>query len=249
MSEASVGPWLRIRFAKLGKVRFTSHRDVARAWERAVRRIGLPVAWSKGFSPRPLLSFGLALPTGAESVAEYLDVRLEHADQRSELPRLLTEALPAGVTALLVVDRGEDTVSLQQAVTSCSWELEVDGVSGEELETRIERFRSSQDVTVTRLRKGIEVQEDVRAPVRHIRLQQSPGPSGPVWCVTAEVAARPRGVRPAELVTALGADLFLARSRRTHQWIERDGERFEPLPWDGVPISSGATVTGQERAS
>jgi hypothetical protein len=56
-------------------------------------------------------------------------------------------------------------------------------------------------------------------------------------------------VRPAELVTALGAGLFLARSRRTHQWIERDGERFEPLPWDGVPFSSGVTVTGQERAS
>ena len=45
-------------------------------WERALRRSGLPVAWSEGFSPRPLLSFGLALPTGDESLAEYLDVRL-----------------------------------------------------------------------------------------------------------------------------------------------------------------------------
>ena len=46
-------------------------------WERALRRSGLPVAWSEGFSPRPLLSFGLALPTGGESLAEYLDVRLD----------------------------------------------------------------------------------------------------------------------------------------------------------------------------
>src|ERR1017187_10448785 len=65
---------LRVRFAKVGKIRFTSHRDVARMWERALRRSGLPVARSQGFNPRPLVGFGLALPTGCESLAEYLDV-------------------------------------------------------------------------------------------------------------------------------------------------------------------------------
>ena len=67
---------LRLRYAKLGKVRFTSHRDTARIWERAMRRAGVPVATSAGFTPRPRLSFGLALPTGAESVAEYLDAEV-----------------------------------------------------------------------------------------------------------------------------------------------------------------------------
>ena len=67
---------LRLRFTKAGKVRFTSHRDVARMWERALRRSRLPVAYSQGFSPHPLVSFGLALPTGCESHGEYLDVRL-----------------------------------------------------------------------------------------------------------------------------------------------------------------------------
>jgi hypothetical protein len=65
---------IRFRFTKLGKIRFTSQRDVARMWERALRRSGLPVAWSEGFSPHPLLSFSLALPTGCESLAEYLDI-------------------------------------------------------------------------------------------------------------------------------------------------------------------------------
>ena len=55
---------VRFRFTKLGKIRFTSHRDVARMWERALRRSLLPVALSQGFSPHPLLSFGLALPDG-----------------------------------------------------------------------------------------------------------------------------------------------------------------------------------------
>ena len=58
---------LRIAFSKHGKIRFTSHRDVARIWERALRRTNLPVAYSEGFTPRPKLSFGLALSTGHES--------------------------------------------------------------------------------------------------------------------------------------------------------------------------------------
>ena len=60
---------LRLRFTKTGKVRFTSHRDVARMWERALRRSRLPLAYSQGFVPHPLVSFGLALPTGCESSA------------------------------------------------------------------------------------------------------------------------------------------------------------------------------------
>ena len=64
----------RMRFSKLGKIRFTSHRDVARIWERALRRATLPVAYTEGYSPHPKLSFGLALSTGHESLGEYLDV-------------------------------------------------------------------------------------------------------------------------------------------------------------------------------
>ena len=90
---------LRVRFQKLGKVRWTSHRDVARMWERACRRVQLPLAWTGGFSPRPKLSFGLALPTGAESVAEYLDLELapDAVVDVENLPARLSPALPAGV--------------------------------------------------------------------------------------------------------------------------------------------------------
>ena len=78
-SSAAEHRRVRFRFSKMGKIRFTSHRDVARMWERALRRSRLPVALSQGFSPHPLLSFGLALPTGCESYGEYLDARLESA--------------------------------------------------------------------------------------------------------------------------------------------------------------------------
>ena len=127
---------LRLRFTKAGKVRFTSHRDVARMWERALRRSRLPVAYSQGFVPHPLVSFGLALPTGCESRGEYLDVRLgppaPEETSLADLAAVLSPLLPEGVdvTAAGVVPEAEG--SLQQEVASCDWELEVDGVPGEE---------------------------------------------------------------------------------------------------------------------
>src|SRR5581483_2294335 len=123
---------VRFRFTKLGKVRWTSHRDVARMWERALRRAQLSVTYTGGFSPRPKVSFGLALPTGAESVCEYLDVEFEHDLDELDvvsLPARLTPALPVGidVTAAAVID--DRAESLQQAVTSCRWEVAINNES------------------------------------------------------------------------------------------------------------------------
>ena len=104
---------LRLRFAKSGKIRFTSHRDVARLWERALRRSRLPVAYSQGFVPHPLVSFGLALPTGCESMGEYLDVRLGGPSPGetpvADLPEALSTLLPEGMevqAAALIGDSG-----------------------------------------------------------------------------------------------------------------------------------------------
>ena len=120
---------IRIRYTKHGKVRFTSHRDVARIFQRVLRRAGLPVAYSQGFSPRPKIAFGLALSTGHESEAEYLDIDLDperiNGLEMSDLPARLSNELPEGmaVTAAVVIDRR--TASLQQAVTSCTWQIDV----------------------------------------------------------------------------------------------------------------------------
>ncbi len=119
---------LRARFTKIGKVRWTSHRDVARMWERALRRSRVPVSYTAGFTPRPQLSFGLALPTGCESVAEYLDIVLDEPVEPAELARGVGSVLPEGVDVVGagVVEPG--TNSLQEDVSSCTWEIHVPGV-------------------------------------------------------------------------------------------------------------------------
>ena len=165
---------VRFRFSKAGKIRFTSHRDVARMWERALRRSRLPVALSQGFNPHPLLSFGLALPTGCESRGEYLDARLEEARPGdvplSELPALLTELLPEGMAVQAVAPVGMAEGSLQQEVASCTWELEVLGVIGEELEERIERVLAAPSLTVQRERKGRQTEDDIRPAILSLAL-------------------------------------------------------------------------------
>ena len=79
---------VRLRFTKLGKLRFLGHRDLARCWERAIRKAELPIAYSEGFSPRPRMHFGLALPTGCESEAEYGDAGGHRCDRCAARRRL-----------------------------------------------------------------------------------------------------------------------------------------------------------------
>jgi radical SAM-linked protein len=245
---------VRIRYAKVGKVRFTGHRDVVRMWERAFRRSGLPVAWSEGFSPHPLISFGLALPTGAESWAEYLDVVLQAPPQLADLPQRLSALLPAGVDAQVAGILGKETGSLQQEVSSCSWKLEVLGLAAEELASRVERLLAAPGVLVERERKGRVVHDDLRPAVLSLAMSPAddvpPGVearSGGLW-IDAELATQPRGVRPRELLEGLGPGATLSRACRMHQWIERDGARWEPLEHSGTDTRVGATHAA-ERAS
>src|SRR5271165_2480577 len=88
---------LAIRYAKRGRMRFASHRDIARAVERGVRRAGLPVAYSAGFSPHPKISYSGGAPTCAASEAEYLEIALTQVCDPGDVRGRLDAALPAGI--------------------------------------------------------------------------------------------------------------------------------------------------------
>jgi radical SAM-linked protein len=225
---------IRIRFAKLGRVRWTSHRDVARMWERALRRCRLPVAYTAGFSPRPQLSFGLALPTGCESVAEYLDVVLSEPVDPSSLCDRVSPMLPDGVEAMAACAVERSTASLQQDVSSCTWEITVPHAATAQLEEVIARTLRAERLEVRRERKGRPVVDDVRPSLRSLSCIPADG-EGAV--LRAELVTRPRGVRPTDLARAMGVEFGVAR--RTSQWIERDGSRWEPL---AAPVMPDAVV-------
>jgi radical SAM-linked protein len=122
---------LRIRYAKLGPLRFSSHRDFQRALERALRRARVPMAFSAGFSPHPKVSYANAAPTGAASEAEYVEIAVVRRCDPAAVRAELDAALPPGLDVVDVVEaRTPDLVGQLEA---SRWRIEVPGVSAEEL--------------------------------------------------------------------------------------------------------------------
>jgi radical SAM-linked protein len=224
----------RVRFTKLGKIRFLSHRDLARIWERSLRRSGIQVAYSEGFSPRPRLSFGLALSTGHESLGEYLDIDLAEDLDPADLPGIVTPSLPEGMTAQVAVVIPPGIDSLQQAVVSSSWQVGLPDVPPEAIEAAIARVLAAPELPIEVERKGNPVTFDARPAI----LAVAPADGG----LTAELATQPRSLRPAELLQALDPQWGEGRVLRTHQWTLVDGARCEPIPF-GDSGTRGATST------
>ena len=218
---------VRVRSTKIGKVRFTSHRDAARIWERALRIAGLSIAATEGFTPRPKISFGLALPTGAESIAEYTDIEFrDGADvDIDSLPERLSEALPNGFDVLAAEPRERGTDSLQQAVTSCTWELWSPLLDADD-HLGARRLLESTELVLERERKGKVSADDVRPMI----LDLQPAPTGDR--LVADLVTVGRALRPAELATLAYPDTnpLDVRALRTHQFLDHDGERREVLP-------------------
>jgi len=233
--KLSDGLPVRLRFTKLGKVRFVSHRDVARAFERAFRIEQLPMAFTQGFSPRPKVSFGLALGTGHESIAEYLDLELADPVDVDELPGRVSAALPEGIDVNGACELAERAPSLQEAVESVEIQLRLVDLDSTVLADAIGRALAADTLPITTTRKGCNVVEDLRPALRRLVVHVDDD-GAPV--VHAEVNTRPRGLRPADLLVALrdlaASTLGVGEDRvlRTHQWIERDGARLEPLEAD-----------------
>lgn len=157
---------LRIRYAKRGRLRFTSHRDVSRAIERAVARAGIPMAYSSGFHPHPRISYAGASPTGAASEAEYVELGLAEVCSAADVRRELDAVLPEGLDIVDVVDGAESLAgSLTDLLQGSRWRLDLVGAEAAEAAAAVERFLAADSVPVERMtKKGLRT-FDCRAAV------------------------------------------------------------------------------------
>ncbi|MGW0764269.1 TIGR03936 family radical SAM-associated protein [Streptomyces sp. NPDC002676] len=207
---------IRLRYTKRGRLRFTSHRDFQRAFERALRRAEVPMAYSAGFTPHPKVSYANAAPTGTGSEAEYLEIALTDQRDPEKLRVLLDESLPAGLD---VVDAVEARTSgLADRLTASVWELRLDGVDPAGAERAVEAFTEADTVEVQRMTKNGVRTFDARPAVVSLEVVSTERHSSPADRPTDQPCAILRlvvrhvtpAVRPDDVLSGLRAVADLA---------------------------------------
>ena len=192
---------LRVRYAKRGRLRFSSTRDFQRALERALRRAGVPMAFSAGFHPHPKVSYANAAPTGTASEAEYFEISVTERVDPQSVRRALDEALPEGLDVLEVVEATPG--ALADRLQASDWVLDFAGVPVEQLQRAADTFLAQERAEVTRMFKTGAKTFDVRAAVVSLVAQQSRRPGCAILRVVVRHATP--AVRPDDILTALRA--------------------------------------------
>ena len=230
---------LRIRYAKRGRMRFTSTRDFQRALERAVRRAALPMAYSGGFHPHPKISYANAAPTGAASEAEYVEISLTRAVDPAAVAPLLDASLPEGLDVLEVVDAADLPGALADRLEGSVWAMRFraagpgEAVDAEGMALAVASFLAVAELHVSRMMKKGPRDLDVRAAVLDLTVADGPVPGagadprgGDVVLLVSLRHTTPT-VRPEEVWTALrqlsGLDLPRPVSTRLRQGPVVDG--------------------------
>jgi radical SAM-linked protein len=258
---------VRLRYAKRDRLRFTSHRDFARAFERALRRAGVPIAYSAGFSPHPKVSYVGAAPTGVASEAEYLEIGLAERVDVERLRAALDRALPPGIDIVDAV--AAEGGSLAERIDVSEWEITLPGVEPELVRSALKAFFAADKVEVERRTKSGTRAVDVRSAVISavtynggvagavasaepggdglgVSTAASAGPCAIIVCVVRHLTP---AVRPDDLLTGLRhvADLDPAgfpappqATRLAQGALTAEGRIADPLDADrgGAPIGT-----------
>jgi radical SAM-linked protein len=193
---------LTIRYAKRSRMRFASHRDIARAVERGVRRAGLPVAFSAGFSPHPKISYSGGAPTGAASEAEFLEIALTRPCDPALVRDQLDAALPAGIDVIEVTDLA---VAPAPRLEVSHWQVVLPGIAPADADRAVQAFLDADTAEVERLTsKGIRRLE-ARAAVLSMELDRRAAPGQDAGCAILRMVVRHMtpAVRPDDILVAL----------------------------------------------
>jgi radical SAM family uncharacterized protein/radical SAM-linked protein len=228
----------RIVFEKGIEMRFTSHLDLMRTWERALRRSGLPLSFTQGHHPHLKMSFGPPLPLGYRSRAEAFDLEFSQPPA-TDLVERLDAVLPAGLRVIGCRPILFKTPSLMSQLEGASYRVRFPGTFLEEagfapdqlrgeLEARIETLLAREHVIVRRKSEDQTREFDARPSIDSLEVLAPEGPA--VLDAHLRFTARAQ-VRPDEVVALLFPDRD-ARStdvERVALWTEVSGRRLDPL--------------------
>ncbi len=210
-------PRYRIHFAKEYSIRFTSHLDLHRTWERTLRRAKIPLAYSQGFNPRPKMNHSPALPLGCTSECEAVDIWLEEERAPDSILYDVERVMPAGLQIQLVLQVDPQAPSLQSQILAFEYEVKLDPLppydglqkavqSVLEVKT-LPRHRRGKDYDLRPLIESLEIiHQDKGRPILRMILSAREGATG----------------RPEEVIASLGLDPTYARIHRTRLIVDSE---------------------------
>jgi radical SAM-linked protein len=205
----------RVRWSRRGKVRYLSANDVDTVLERSARRAKLPVAYSKGFTPHPKISFATALPVGYGSSAELMDMTLSQRLDPDEVKERFNAGLPEDLRVEGVAMLGPEAPKLGNVVSAADYTIIH---RAEWLPDALARFMALERYDFVRRFKGEERVDDLRSGVLACTPSERSSDEGAVGVVGMRCLIQPRAVRPSDVVAAAAA---LAGRASPHVTIER----------------------------
>ena len=200
---------LRITFAKTDAMRFTSHLDLHRTWERTIRRANLPLAYSQGYNPHPKINLASALPLGFTGAGEIVDIWLEQALLNQEIESALAKAAPPGIRIVAIQQIDLHEPSLQTVLESSEYTITfLERLPN--LETRVREILAAEELP--RERRG--KMYDLRPLI--VEMHALPDKERGLQRLYARMTAQEGATgRPDELLAVLGANQIATRVHRT----------------------------------
>lgn len=163
---------LRVTFRRGEALKYITHLDMMRTWERMLRRAGLPLAYSEGFTPHPQLAFAAALPVGVIGEEEIVDVYLSERVSPSSFLRAASREAPEGLELRSCEEVGLGLPSLQSAMRWAEYEIEVpaNGRTPAAVRAAVDRFLASESIPWEHQREKETRRYDIRAVVQDMRV-------------------------------------------------------------------------------
>jgi radical SAM-linked protein len=239
----------RLRYEKTGPMSLRGHLDLLRVLPRMFRRAKLPIYYTEGFSPRPMLSFGPPLALGMQSKAEYMDFALTEEVPVERLLGALAAAAEPGISFIGVRRLGPNEPALGKRVDAVDYRVllprDVSALAVEKLAEY--RRAASLPVTVQRKKGARSRTVDVKSIVLDARLTEAGELSGLWECAPSDICLELRvektsgraSLRPVEIVSAiLGIDPPPSAFARTGCWSAEVGGWLDPLDTPDMPMKA-----------
>ena len=239
---------IRVTYEKGDSIKFISHQDEFRAWERALRRANLPILYKRGFNPQPHIQFASPLGVGFSGIHEYVDITLSPPMSLEDAKAQMKTHLPPGLTVHSLQETPLKGPALQTLLIGADYTLSIlavdDEPSANEIETAVRSFLDNAEEWRTRERKGRTYRYNLRPLVLELRYIGASVETGEHKLFLRVQQREGATGRPDEVISALGLDKYARRLQRDRLFfssVEEDVAQFSQYP-----VVSKADIAGTQ---